>query len=221
KAIAEYTQAIDLAPDRWESWYERAKVYARRRLNKNALNDFSKAIELNPLLDDAWHYRANIYSMMGDLEKALAGYSTGTGLAPNNFWHWLRRGQTYARLKQWPNVVADCTRGLELKADSASAVSELRQTRGDAYAALGQWDKAAGDYSEMLKLSPNDFNAFRSRAVAYVKLNRPELAVADLRQAFSKGFKDLEGLRKDDAFAPLRDRDDFKKLLAEQDAKKK
>ena len=62
---------------------------------------------------------------------------------------------------------------------------------------------------------------WRVRAAAYVKLNQPQLAVADLRQAFAKGFKDLEGVKKDELFAPLRDREDFKKLLAEVEGKKK
>jgi serine/threonine protein kinase/tetratricopeptide (TPR) repeat protein len=223
KAIAEYTQAINLVPDRWESWFERAEVYARRRLYERALADCSKAIELNPheekplLLGDVWHHRANMYSILGEADKALAGYSKAAELAPNNFWHWLRRGQAHSRLKQWPKAVADCTRGLALKEDFA----ELWLTRGDAYAALGQWDKAATDYSEMLKLAPNDYNVLHLRAVAYVKLNQPELAVADLRQAFSKGNKDLDRVRKDEAFATLRHRDDFKKLLTDLDAKKK
>jgi serine/threonine protein kinase/tetratricopeptide (TPR) repeat protein len=223
KAIAQYTQFIEREPDRWESWFDRAMVYQSRKQFEKALPDFSKAIELNRqrdnpwLLGDAFHHRAFIYFMKGELEKALAGYSTAIELAPNNIWHWLGRAKTYAQLKQWPQAVADGTRGLELKADFI----DLRQTRGDAYAALGQWDKAAGDYSELLKFTPNDYNVFLLRAVAYVKLKRPELAVADLRQAFSKGYKDLDAVKKDDAFAPLRDRDDFKKLLAEPDAKKK
>ena len=45
--------------------------------------------------------------------------------------------------------------------------------------------------------------------------------MADLRQAFAKGFKDLEGVKKDELFAPLRVREDFKKLLAEVEGKKK
>jgi hypothetical protein len=54
-----------------------------------------------------------------------------------------------------------------------------------------------------------------------VKLNQPEQAVADLRQAFAKGFRDLEGVKKDERFAPVRNRADFKKLLAELEAKNK
>jgi hypothetical protein len=41
--------------------------------------------------------------------------------------------------------------------------------------------------------------------------------VADLRQAFANGYKDLQAIKKDDRFAPLRPREDFKKLLAEME----
>jgi hypothetical protein len=53
------------------------------------------------------------------------------------------------------------------------------------------------------------------RAVGYVKLNQPERAVDDLRQAIAKGYKNLQGMKEDDRFASLRTREGFKKLLAE------
>ena len=61
---------------------------------------------------------------------------------------------------------------------------------------------------------------WHERALCYVNLNQPELAVADLRQAFARGYQDLEGIKKDDRFTQLRNRDDFKKLLEEVEAKK-
>ena len=42
-----------------------------------------------------------------------------------------------------------------------------------------------------------------------------------LRDAVAKGFQDHAHLNKDNDFAPLREREDFKKLLAELQAKQK
>jgi tetratricopeptide (TPR) repeat protein len=44
-------------------------------------------------------------------------------------------------------------------------------------------------------------------------------AVQTLRQALAKGYKDIAHLQKDKDLEPLRDRDDFKKLLAEVESK--
>jgi hypothetical protein len=42
-----------------------------------------------------------------------------------------------------------------------------------------------------------------------------ERAVALLRQAVAKGFRDANGMKNDDDLKPLRPRDDFQKLLRE------
>src|SRR5262249_13205669 len=91
--------------------------------------------------------------------------------------------------------------------------------RGMAYMNVAQWDNVVADYSKLLEKYPGDCHAMYSRAVAYVKLNRPELAIADLRQAVTTGYPDLQGIKKDDRLAPLRAREDFKKLLAEVEPK--
>src|SRR5262249_4007674 len=93
--------------------------------------------------------------------------------------------------------------------------------RAQTYARLQQWDKTVADYTRAIELKEDfdGYNSFHFRAVAYVKLNRPELAIADLRQAVAKGYKNLEGIKSDDSFAPLRNREDYKELLAEIDAK--
>ena len=45
-------------------------------------------------------------------------------------------------------------------------------------------------------------------------------AMKMLRDAVAKGFKDADHMKKDPFLAPLRQRDDFKKLLAELEGKK-
>jgi hypothetical protein len=45
-------------------------------------------------------------------------------------------------------------------------------------------------------------------------------AMAMLRAAVAKGYKDIEHLKKDDDLKPLREREDFKKLVTELEAKR-
>ena len=40
-----------------------------------------------------------------------------------------------------------------------------------------------------------------------------EMAMQYLRDAVQRGFRDAEAIRKTDAFAPLRDRADYKELM--------
>lgn len=46
-----------------------------------------------------------------------------------------------------------------------------------------------------------------------------DAAMKTLQDAVSKGYKDVAKIREDRNLAPLRERDDFKKLLAERKAK--
>jgi hypothetical protein len=46
-------------------------------------------------------------------------------------------------------------------------------------------------------------------------------AMGFLRQAVDKGYKDAAHIKNDTDFDPIRNREDFKRLLAELEAKKK
>jgi tetratricopeptide (TPR) repeat protein len=156
KAIVELDQAIQLQPDRWESWYRRGEAYFYQQLWDKAQADLSKAVELNSqratpwLLAAAWRLRAEIYVNQGQLDKGLAGFTSAIELSSGDWWCWISRARVYARLQQWSKAVADCTRAIELKSDWV----EVWQTRGDAQAALGQWDKALADYAKVIELNP-------------------------------------------------------------------
>jgi tetratricopeptide (TPR) repeat protein len=87
--------------------------------------------------------------------------------------------------------------------------------RGHAYITLAQWDKAAADFTRIIEGWPADMWGWYFRGGIYAQMNRPGEAVADLRQAIAKGFKDPAGMRSDARFEPLRANVEFKKLLAD------
>jgi serine/threonine protein kinase/tetratricopeptide (TPR) repeat protein len=152
-----------------------------------------------------------LHSRLGQWDKVIADYSQAIAVLPKNSDLWSSRGFAYLSSRQWEKAIQDYTKAIELAPD----VRANLQFRGQAYLDLGQWDKVVADFDKLLEKDPNDSSALYFRAVAYVKLNQPEQAVADLRQAFAKGYKDLQAIKKDDRFAPLRAREDFKKLLAD------
>ena len=66
---------------------------------------------------------------------------------------------------------------------------------------------------------PNDAELTRTLArISYEKKEYPR-AVQLLQRAVKAGFKDAAHMKKDIDLDPLRGRDDFKKLLAELEAK--
>jgi tetratricopeptide repeat protein len=67
---------------------------------------------------------------------------------------------------------------------------------------------------EMGRLIPHDANGPYNLACVLAHLGKLDEAVAALDRAVSLGFNDVKHLQTDDDLAPLRDRDDFKQLLA-------
>ena len=72
------------------------------------------------------------------------------------------------------------------------------------------------------KSADNPFEkTFAGLMLGVARLNEPEKAIAALREAIDKGFHDAKHLQVREDFAGLREREDFKKLLSELEAKNK
>jgi eukaryotic-like serine/threonine-protein kinase len=216
QAIAFYEKLAMANPKMPEYQQELGQLYSQFGEWEKAAAAYGKAIELKPDHWQSWLQRGRMYANLRQWNKAIADYKKSIELDSKQWESWSNRGYAHFALHQWDKSILDYTKAIELAPDAHTNWLH----RGIAYMELGQWDKVVVDFSNLLKRFPDDYNVWHARAVAYVKLNQPELAVADLRQAFAKGYKDLEGVKKDDRFAPLRMRDDFKKLLAELERKK-
>jgi tetratricopeptide (TPR) repeat protein len=217
QAIEFYEKQATANPQMPQYWQETGELYLHFGEWSKAAASYTKVIELKPDEWDAWHKRGWSYSHLQQWDKAMADFSQAIKLQPKRWESWTERGHVHLNLREWDKSIEDYTKAIEL----APNVHANWFHRGLAYFELAEWDKVVDNSSELLKRYPNDYNALHLRAVAHVKLKQPEKAVADLRQAFAKGYKDLEGVKKDERFAPLRNREDFKKVLAELEAEKK
>ncbi len=136
------------------------------------------------------------------------------------------RAQTYDRLKKYAAAVQDWERAIAL-----SPPDEQRQYRGGlALSQLnrGKFAEAIAELTELTK--SEDWNASQwynfscayslaSGKLADKKQEYADRAMELLQRAVKAGYKDTAHMEKDTDFAPLRGRDDFKKLLADLEAK--
>lgn len=72
-AIAEFTRAIELAPDDPAGYWSRAVVYRELQDYSAALADYTAALERGAT--EAYWYRAGVYDELGLHEKARADYA--------------------------------------------------------------------------------------------------------------------------------------------------
>ena len=83
-AIADYTHALELAPDDAMLYQNRANALRERGDLEAALVDIEKSLELAPEVAGAWYVRGAIAEAQGDRQAARRFYMSALGLDPKN-----------------------------------------------------------------------------------------------------------------------------------------
>jgi tetratricopeptide (TPR) repeat protein len=81
------------------------------------------------------------------------------------------------------------------------------------YTASKQWDRVIFFYTVAAEIDPEDASNYYGRAAAYAQKGDRKRAVADLRKAVEKGYKDLPALEKDAAFDSVRQDEGYKEVV--------
>lgn len=77
----------------------------------------------------------------------------------------------------------------------------------------GQWQQAAEAYREVQRLAPHEITTLVALARCYGRLGKNDEAFGCLSEAVEHGWNQTEQLQTEEAFAALRTRDDFAKLI--------
>jgi tetratricopeptide (TPR) repeat protein len=95
KAIADYTKAIELAPNEIDFYFNRGAAYRRWNQLDKALAEFSEIIRRNPEHPRALWERSAINFNKGDFDASIDDVNELIRLYPNETTGYLRRGETY------------------------------------------------------------------------------------------------------------------------------
>jgi serine/threonine protein kinase/tetratricopeptide (TPR) repeat protein len=125
EALADYSKAIELAPEYLQAWNDRGIVYSGFRQWEEAIADFSRAIELDPESARAWNNRGWAYANVGRWEKAIADYSKAINLDPKVALRWNNRGNAYANVGNWDKAIADYSKAIDLDPKHGEACNAL------------------------------------------------------------------------------------------------
>jgi serine/threonine protein kinase/tetratricopeptide (TPR) repeat protein len=236
EALAIYKQVVAEFPSRLEFRQELANGYHSRA---SFLNTAGRPREAEKDLEEARSIQKQMvadFPDQPDLRNEFAGTCSNLAFLFRQRGDWVAakpllmegrphhlaalranpRDPTYRRYyRNHLNVLTAVHAGL-LEREDAVRTAETRRDLG--------WDPAADAY---------DAAGFLSRCVPIVTQNDKlddrqrkeaaefygDAAIRLLREAVGKGFKDGSRMNKDAAFEPLRQRDDFRKLVAEVDTK--
>ena len=84
QAIADFTAANGLSPQKVEPLLSRAASYLALDKTKEAAVDLDEAVQADPNSAPAWSARGQAYERLGDKTKAAASYGRAIALRPKD-----------------------------------------------------------------------------------------------------------------------------------------
>ena len=201
RALADYEQALVLDPNNPKFLRYKAGVLS----NLNRLSEAQEIIELAERLDpnDEWIQKKKKYFKSdgvqaydhskkgydclkeGKYKEALQELSEAIRLNPDGYISYYNRGICYLQLGNEDAALQDFKSVVERKRDYLDAYDKISwiQFRKSRY------DEALEATNTVLKLKPNDAEAFYNRAMIYAKKNWTSEALRDAKQACDMGYQ--------------------------------
>lgn len=183
-AIDSYSKSIELQPSNAKFRNGRGISYLMSGQNELALKDFDKAIELDPTLTQPYVNRAVIRRRLKKFDAAVSDIDTVLKLKPSDSMAYVNRANIFLDLKRFDDAIADYTKAISLQPKS-----DYFYNRGRAYLDQRNYEASIQDNTEAINREPNNHKAFYNRAIAYQRLGKVALAVADMRKSLQLNDK--------------------------------
>lgn len=214
-AIACYNQAIDLKPEYYEYWFNRALTLFHLERYSEAIASYDQVIELKPDHCKAWYNRGGILGELGQFDEAIASFEQAIKIQPEYHEAWSSRGLALLKLGQIWEAVSSYDQALALQSQDqdnwyyrgiALALGEQHEEaiasydkaleiqpdyhevwidRGVVLFNLGRWSEAIVSYDKALEIQPDFYLAWYNRGVALDNLYRRQEAIDSYRRAIS------------------------------------
>src|SRR5262249_30055131 len=121
RALPHLSAVIELEPDRWQHYAERAKAYGGYAAmtqgsdrNGLAIKDYSRAIELKGAESWLWRERGLAYQRKREWDKAVADFSVLIGADLQNPAGWGARARAHVGACRWEEALEDYSKAIEL-----------------------------------------------------------------------------------------------------------
>ncbi|MGO9543790.1 MAG: tetratricopeptide repeat protein [Rhodomicrobium sp.] len=205
RAIAAYTEAIDLDQKNARAYALRSLAYSRWAYGRKidwalALGDAEKAVALDPglALAHAALSRVSAGGISGYADRGIEEANRAIDIDPELADAYDARGLAYAKKKDYGHAIADYTRAIELNPANADAYI----TRGNVYynnynvayntgieISIQDYDHAIADFSQAIAVDPKYARAYAVRGAAYSTKGDYDFAIADFTKIMGLNSK--------------------------------
>lgn len=200
----------------------------RKRVLALALEQLRRAVDGGAPSASAYVDLGAVLKQTGKLSDAIDAYTKGLALEPEHARLRIHRGWTWVSLKRYEEAEADFAKASSLEPENA----EARTGWGYAQACLKKDAAARRQATQALLLGAGDYLILHNAACVYAELSQNASAeapayeqiamdlisrAAELWRRGGAGPNEIQLIKVEPAFAPLRDRPDFQKLIANGD----
>jgi len=223
----------------------RAKCYSSAGMYEKAVNDFTESLSIDSTNAYNYGYMANTKRLMGNYTGSIADFNRAIDIEPREAWFYYSRGWSKEFIKDYEGARSDYDEAISLDKTMAyyflnrgrlyethlknpvkakedyhkillldTLVMKESNCRQYALFHLGRNEEAISWLNKVLEQYPVEGNYYDA-ACLYSLMNRPAEAIASLKMAFQKGYRDFIHISADDDLINIRDLPEFKKLVEE------
>ncbi len=95
-AIASFDRVLELKPDSYKAWYNRAVALSCLNRYADALTSLNNALRIKPSCHYAWNYRGMVLAKLGQFVDSQASFDKSLQIKPNNANAWYGKACCYA-----------------------------------------------------------------------------------------------------------------------------
>lgn len=211
-ALADIEKTMELTDQRNYAYYygRRSDIYRYAGMYEEAIEDLDKYIERYPTDAYGYYARGWCQELSGDSEGAMEDYNEGIAVDESYPYIYLMRGTLYMNNGDMGKATADFE---TVVAKDTTVVSG--SCRHYALNFLGRAEEAAEWMDKIIEKDPDDPGEWYDKACLYARMGRCDDAVAALRVSFEKGYRSFPHIEHDNDMDPIRERGDFKSLIAQ------
>jgi|CXWL01.1.fsa_nt_gi tetratricopeptide (TPR) repeat protein len=178
--------------------YDSAAFYYKKQLFKKA--------EINA---QAWFAIGNFYDDMKVYDSAVVYFRKAIAADSNYIPAYTEAGNAFLKMELNDSALVYLRQAVSKDAKSVTATLNL----GLVYHAMGRYDSAVIYIQNAIRLEPTKGKTYYQLAVSYALDSKPEQAILYLRQAYERGYKNVENLINDTDLTGLKDYKEFQVIL--------
>ena len=114
RAMKEYTETIQINPNYWRAYHNRALVKYNHKDFEGAVEDFTKVIELNPQSASAYYNLGNCRVNLGKYDSAIKEFAKAIEINPQHATAYYNRGIAFMHKKNFDEAIKDFKKAAEL-----------------------------------------------------------------------------------------------------------